>query len=76
MPLKTPPRVSEFNTGSDCIAVAPVITDGNDTLRFGQSALDADEYDGGVDVFRCWDAGYLANSYDFEGGRLAEVVQT
>lgn len=74
MPPKTPLRDSEFNTGGDCITVAPVIMDENDTLRFGQSALGANGYNGRVNVNR-WNADYLANSYDNEGGRAAEAIQ-
>ncbi len=44
--------------------------------RFGQGALAAAGYDGGVGVSRDWTAGHLALSYDGGGGRLAEVVQT
>lgn len=71
---KDPSEVSEFNTEGDCSAVAPVITDGNDTLRFGSSALNANEYHGRVNVNR-WNESNLACSYDFEGGRVAEAIQ-
>lgn len=54
--------------------VAPVITDGNDILRFGSSALNANEYNGRVNVNR-WSESNLANSYDNEGGRVAEAIQ-
>lgn len=42
--------------------------------RFGQGALDAGEYGGGVDVDR-WLAYDLSHSYDYVGGRSAEVVK-
>lgn len=42
----------------------------------GHGALGASGYHGGVSVGGSWDAGDLADSYDHEGGRVAEVVQT
>ncbi|MEK7516729.1 MAG: hypothetical protein AAB562_03985, partial [Patescibacteria group bacterium] len=54
----------------------PVITDGKDTVRFGQGALNADEYDARVNVNRWNDPEDLAVPYDNEGGRAVEVVMT
>jgi len=49
-----------------------VIKDGNDTMRFGQSALNANEYDGRVNVNNYY-ADDLGQAFDNNGGRVAEL---
>jgi len=51
----------------------PVTKEGRGTARFGSGALNANEYDGKVNVNRN-DAENLSNPYDNEGGRCAEAV--
>jgi len=47
--------------------------EGNGATRFGQSALNANDYDGEVNVNRN-DASDLSVPYDNEGGRAVEAV--
>ena len=63
-----------WDTGKRTILIAriPVIKDGNDTMRFGQSALNANEYDGRVNVNNYY-ADDLGQAFDNNGGRVAEL---
>ncbi len=60
--------------GSGISGAVPGDSDGNDTARFGQSALNANEYDGQVNVNRN-SADDLSVPYDNEGGRAAVAVR-
>ncbi|MBI4449502.1 hypothetical protein HY634_00405 [Candidatus Uhrbacteria bacterium] len=59
--------------GSGVSGAVPGDSDGNDTARFGHSALNANEYDGQVNVNRN-SAERLSIPYDNEGGRAAVAV--
>lgn len=63
-------EVQEVST----LSLLPVIADGKNTARFGPGALNANEYNGKVNVNRN-NTDNLDNIYDNRGGRRAEVVK-